>query len=141
MNTATIVAQYLNPPKPGRKTGSVKDADGQYWDIWPDKMAQMQQGGTYQIEYETREYNGKTYCTIKSIVGGQAPAPKANGMNGAAKPANGNGYGGKNDEQIFVMAILKSGIEAGHVTWDRGQIADTIKTLRTIYSETFGGAH
>jgi len=133
MNTATITAQYLNPPKPGRKTGSVKDTDGQYWDVWPDKLAQMQQGGTYQIEYETRDYQGKTYCTIKNIVGGSAPAPKSNGV--AAKPAN--GYG-KNDEQIFVLAILKEGLASKNVNWDRAQITETVNTLRQIYKDTFG---
>jgi hypothetical protein len=79
MNTKTVKVKYVNQPKEGRKTGSIKTADGEYFDVWPDQLPKFKQGSSYEVEYASREYNGKTYHTVKSIVNGANGAAGGNG--------------------------------------------------------------
>lgn len=51
MPTATITVEYVNQPKPGKKMGSIKGSDGQYYGVWPNDLNQFRQGETVTIEY------------------------------------------------------------------------------------------
>jgi hypothetical protein len=70
MSKKTVKVQYVNPPKEGRKTGSIKTAEGEYFDVFPGMLPEFKQGGSYEIEYASRDYNGKTYHSVKSILNG-----------------------------------------------------------------------
>lgn len=84
MNKTRIKIQYVNQPKEGRKTGSIKTVDGAYYDVWPDKLAGLLPGAEYDIETTSREFNGKTYITATKLT-------KVNGDNGHSA-SNGNGH-------------------------------------------------
>jgi len=65
MADITITAAEVRQPAQGKKTGVVKDQSGKSWLVWPDKLALIQQGGTYRItDYKTSEFRGTTYYTI-----------------------------------------------------------------------------
>ena len=40
MNKYAQIA-YVNPPKPGKKMGSIKTADGEFYNVWPDKLHRL----------------------------------------------------------------------------------------------------
>lgn len=51
--TGTLTVQYINPPKEGRKMGSVKDMQGNYWAVWPDALETLKPGQTITVDYHT----------------------------------------------------------------------------------------
>ena len=84
MQTATIQVAYVNPPKPGKKQGSVKDAEGNIYGVWPDKLHLFEPGNVYTIEYTSRDFNGQQYHDFKKMVEAQAKP------NGYAAATNGH---------------------------------------------------
>ena len=99
--TATITVQYANGPKGNAKSGSVKDTNGGYWGIPADKLSfwEGMKGKTVAVQYEEREYNGRTYKNIK-------------GCMGAAQPAA-NGTSSSNAEDIFVTGVVGRAMGSG----------------------------
>src|SRR6188768_1077779 len=95
--TATIEVEYVNPPKEGKKKGSIKTKDGEYYGVWPDKLHLYAPGNTYTIQYESSEFKGKTYKDVKRIV--DAPATTA------AKHAT-NGNGSTKSREMFAMGFV-----------------------------------
>ena len=55
-----IQVAETHPPKTGKKLGTIKTASGESFGIWPDKLAALQVGGRYQIEFDENEFNGRT---------------------------------------------------------------------------------
>jgi hypothetical protein len=86
MTTERVTVQYINEPKPGRKTGSIKTTDGRYFDVWPNLLPQFQKGKSYEIETESREYNSKTYVTAKRIISNGAGSGPSNGSSDQPAP-------------------------------------------------------
>lgn len=77
MQTAEITVAYVNPPKPGKKSGSVKSTDGvSYWGP-PAALAQYDVGETYMIQYETNEAGFNNLVTAKSHTPKQGMDPQA----------------------------------------------------------------
>jgi hypothetical protein len=91
MPVATITPQWINAPKPGAKSGSIKDVNGEYWGVRPDDLSQFTSGVPAEVEYTEREYQGRVYKNIQRLKNphsqgahpGPAPAPK---------PQNGVGF-------------------------------------------------
>lgn len=67
MPTETIDIAYVNQPGPGKKLGSLKDTKGEIWGIPPALLGLVSPGSTYEIFYEDREWQGRTYHTVKNI--------------------------------------------------------------------------
>lgn len=51
MPVATITCQYINEPKPGKKSGSIKTAELGYISVWADKLPYFEKGQRYTVEY------------------------------------------------------------------------------------------
>jgi len=83
----SITVERVYQPREGKKYGSVKDTTGKFWDVWYQSLPDFTAGGTYIInEAASREYDGKTYWTIKKyqkVVSSSAPK-----TNGAAAPSH-----------------------------------------------------
>ena len=77
MPTATIEVKYVNEPSEGKKTGSIKGANGELYGVFPEMLPNFTTGKVYEVEYGEREFKGKMYRTIKRIMPRQfgAPAP------------------------------------------------------------------
>lgn len=112
MPTATIVPAYVNPVKPGKKLGSVKDrATGAYYGVPPQMLGQFSVGGTYNIEFTEREFNGATYRTVTKVQQ-QAAAPASSGG------AGGNTYRETSNidaKRMWMTACVRAGIQSGQV--------------------------
>lgn len=82
-----IIPEFVNPPKEGARSGSIKATDGRYYGFeakkWP--TASWEKGVTYDVEVKSREYNGKTYWDITERHG-KASAPAASSGGSAPPP-------------------------------------------------------
>lgn len=148
MQTATIQVRYVNPPKTPKGPGSVKDANGTYWKVWKDDLAKFQEGGTYQVGFETEQYQGKDQYTVKAVSPAgaqqatqQVPQPSPTPA-GTPSPApighNRNGTDAATAERIFVCGIVNQGIAAGQVKVAATDIAMAVNAARDAYRLTFG---
>jgi hypothetical protein len=103
MPEVEIEVAYVNQPGPGRKRGSVKSANGQYYGVDPGMLGLFQQGGRYKIFYEDNEFKGKIYSVVKTVSPLAAPTPSTGGKSA------------ERDEQIWVNSMLQRAIELGKV--------------------------
>lgn len=138
----TITVAYVNPPKEGKRNGSIKTVEGAYYDCPPALLGMFAKGGTYNVNTTSREWQGRTFHTIASLEAQPtapdqaarrfAPDPKPNG-NGAYLDAE-----RKKQEQIFVQGILQAYIKAGLVQLNPTQITHAISMLQSVWGESFG---
>ena len=143
MPTATITAEYVNPPK-GKGPGNIKDSTGRYYKVWRESkvpgtptLSQFEVGKTYDIEYkDDGEYNGKPQYMITAIKSTSATtSTNGNGANGHdASAAYRNGNGGSTDDSIKWQCMLKVAalIYAGA---GADAVDKVIATARFIYHE------
>ncbi len=140
MPTETITVAGIWPPKEGRRTGSLKTTTGDWFDVWPDKIPQFSKGGTYVIEYTTKESNGRVYKTVKAIVG----APGGSGqVQGGAAPRGGS-YTRQDDpavaERIYCCGIVNAAAAAlaskGLLTAEA--LVQITNAARLAWRRTFG---
>jgi hypothetical protein len=87
-----ITVASIEWPKPGKKIGAVIDSTGKRWGVWPDKLPIFQQFATYEITYESNDFKGQTYYTIKTatLIGGngmQQPSTQRQSLHPATAPA------------------------------------------------------
>ena len=122
-----------HPPKVGKKVATVVAADGEKYEIWPEKLAGLHVGARYDVDVDEREYQGRT---IKKIT-------KATPANGAAKPAGSGSTAHAlvtNGEPEFVARVLAALILKGEVLNNKRQLFDATQMLRGLWGATFGGA-
>lgn len=138
MSKATIEVAYINAPGEGKKQATIKSKDGKVFGIWADKIQDYEAGKTYEIEFTSRDWQGKQYHTIKSatLVNG------ANGNSGAAPavvndPSKDRGarierQAARRDAITFLVAKGKSfGVEEVFALTDKF-VADIIENAGTI---------
>lgn len=130
MNTETVTVQYVNAPKPGKKMGSIKTADGRYIGCWPDKLVRFQQGGTYTIKTETQG----DFTKVVDVVGNDAPTQQqAPQQRSVGRPTD-----DATAERIYVCGVVNAAISSGlEVT--TGTLVGITNAAREAYRQTFGG--
>lgn len=84
MNDLVITVAAKRAPAASNRSGTIKDTTGKFWDVWQPLYDQMVEGQTYRVnKYAQREYNLKTYYTIKDVTniqtGGSQPVNYAQG--------------------------------------------------------------
>lgn len=126
--TATIAVKYVNPPKAQGKSGTVKDANDQLWGYWPDRLPEIagKVGQTINVEYSTREYQGKTYKTISKIL---ADAPQTNG---AEHKPNGSPSHTKSVE-MAVMGIIGRTFQGTGTIPPENELTDMLRRVRRAW--------
>ena len=100
MPTAEITVQYLNNPKPGKKMGSVKSSEGDYYNCPPQMLHIFKVGEVCKVEFTERpKEGGGSWKTLVTKLGGalspKGPVP----MRAMTNP--------KDSQQIFMTALLK----------------------------------
>ena len=110
-------------------------AGGQKFGIWPEKLAGLQVGASYDVDVADREYNGRTICKITKATPATAPAA----TNGNAVPSASTATTG--DECLFVGTVLAALIGAGEVKNDKAQLYTTTKMLRGLWGATIWRRH
>lgn len=144
MPKATIEVQYVNEPQEGRKSGSVKDATGTYYYVWPDMLPKFEIGKTYEIMFEdsVSKSNGRTYHTVKTVTPVNGATNGAGASWGKSKPSTGNGTyretSARDAERMFVCSILNASIQAGKVEFNGAELKRAVIGLRSVWAETFG---
>lgn len=87
----TIQVKFTNPPKQTGWSGSVKTADGRLFGVKEDQLSKFLPDHEYEVEYKTRDHNGRTY---HDIIGGPiGEGAAATNGNGHATPAPATGSG------------------------------------------------
>lgn len=120
--TAEIEVRFVNPPKAGKKQATIKAADGAVYGVWPDKVGLFQPGRRYQIEYQERPFNGRTYRTItKCRAHGHATA--------AAAPSAGGG-------DSLVATVLGAAIQSKAVEFTEEGISRALGIIRAAVKRT-----
>lgn len=149
-----VVAQITPPPGPN-KPGRIKDTAGNNFGIWPDKMANVREGETYDVEFIQ---NG-AYRNIRSIRVATPPAPaprqftaqhqpQARSLSSAAtQPSdssvsrNGQYYrptSPRDAERMMVCSTLNAFIQTGRINCERSHLIEAINELRAAWQMTFG---
>lgn len=135
MHTQTITVQYINPPKQqGGKKGSVKDTEGRYWGVWADKLGQYEQGKSYDILYETTQWQGKDQHTIKSASPrGAGVAPAANGNATPRQPT-----APTDAERMWVCSLMNASIQSKQIPLTPDALTSQTNMFRQVWQDTFG---
>ena len=133
MPVAEITCQFVNPPKPGKRNGSIKSAEGDYYWGSQATIAEFRQGEVVKIEYTTKPKDGGgEWRTIVKKIGGAPPvSPNIPQVRARSNPSD--------SEQIFTTALLKEFIAAGKIELSTAEIIAAVNALRSAYRNTFGG--
>lgn len=140
MPQAVITVTGITPPAPGKKQGRIIDTENQSWNVWGDKLHNYRIGVSYNIGYDTQEFNGHQFNVIKSAeptnrVPPVTAAPQASPQTYSVAP----GFTVK-DEMIFVCGAfnnLMSLPDAWNLT--KEQMADKVEDLMWTFQVTLGG--
>ena len=142
MQKATVTVDFVNPPKDGKKFGSIKTKELGYVSVWPDKLDNFKKGQKYTIQYETTDSG---YHNFKAMAGGDfpdsdlgdtgvapPPLPKPNYQTAPSRPVD------PTPERIFVCGIVNSAVSSGRVELDRDAIIALVNEARSAWRETLG---
>ena len=128
-----ITCQYVNFPKPGKRLGSIKTSEGEFFGVEPSLLRIFQQGEVCVVEYtESPKTGGGVWKNIKRKISSTPTAlqkPPIQYPRARTNPVD--------QEQMFVVGLLKE-----MVTWDHTAIEIVEKTndLRKVWRNTFGGS-
>jgi hypothetical protein len=125
-----IQVAETHPPRPGGKVAYLHAADGQKFEIWPEKLDGVQVGRAYEIEIRERAYDGRTIRSITRITPAAtpavAPAPVSSGSPGTR--LNASPHPG---EAEYVGRVLAGLIAKGEC--DKAQVATATAFLRKVW--------
>lgn len=131
VESAEITVQYVNPPKAGKKWGSIKATDGAYYSGPPAMLDRFRQGETCKIEYTLGGSDGtlkaikqkiETPAALQRLIAAPPRAP--------ANPSDG--------ERMGTMGMVNSFIRSGTVDMQRDSIKNVIKICRDAYNDIWG---
>jgi hypothetical protein len=137
MNAETIHVQYVNPPKPGKKKGTIKTTDGKLFGVWANTLSEFEPNETYAVEYTEEEWRGQSYRTITKATleanrtAGPSPQRSRNSHR-ETSPADA--------ERMFVCSLLKAEIGAGKLSLKTKELIEAIERTRAAWAKTFGSA-
>ena len=122
-----ITCQYVNAPKPGKKMGSIKSSEGEYYYVDPAMLQRFSKGEVCTVEYDaTPKDGGGEWRRIKRKIATSAAPPQAQFRN-ATSP--------KDSVQIFVTACLEQMVSA---TDTQASIIAKGNMLKMAYEHLFG---
>ena len=139
--TTLTIAKIV--PSDGNKSGKIVGTNGESISAYANTLAQMRVGATYEIEYTTREWDGRTFKNLKSFSERpDAPANVAQFVAPAATAPTPHGTYRPSDpvdaERMWVCGLLVALIKTGQVTKDKGDLFHTTNMLRGLWGATFG---
>jgi hypothetical protein len=132
--TTIIEITAIRPPKTGKKVATVVAASGQSFEIWPDKMGGLQEGGRYEVEIKEREWNSRTIRQITKAT----PVAAANGNARTVPISTPSPIPSADAEQAFVARTLAAFIAAGKINLDARELGEATRLLQRLHSHFFG---
>ena len=100
---ATIQVQYVNQPKPGKRTGSIKDANGHYWQVAPPHLQYFSPGQQAEILYDDHG----NYQMVVGMGGQLFPKEPTQPQPGSAVPRNANWPGPQTQHREYTREPIK----------------------------------
>ena len=119
--TAEITVQYVNAPKQGKKFGSIKSSEGDYYGAPPSLLRFFKAGEVCTIEYKD---DGRWKTLVKKI-GTTAAPPLAPPPRQRTDPAD--------TENMFINGWGQKFIEAGKIDLTVTDIAQAVQIIREGY--------
>lgn len=119
----TIIAKYVNPPKPDKKYGSIKTPEGVSYMLPAGMVDAFVQGATYDVPVKQETWGKGDDAKVVNIIAGrpgsagsgvvnQQPAPQA-AASAAPPPMRSARMGDTNDMSIFVTGIVGRAMGSG----------------------------
>lgn len=138
MPILTLTVARIDPPRPnGGKNGKIVGTGGETIYAPPSKTAKFIPGHTYEIDYSTSDWNGKSYNNLESF-------HEVEGAKPSASPSPANGSGGsyrptspQDAERMWTCAIVTALIKAGEVKNDKQQLWAATQMARGVWKHTF----
>ena len=124
----TGIVQYVNEPKPGKKKGSIKLDDGNYYGVWPDKLHLFTKGQRVTFDASESEYQGKTFYNFEGMAQNQPEQPEQ-----PAQPSR----GGTKPEEMFIMSVV--GRSMGSGKFNIHDIPDLAQSAWNAWAMLYGG--
>lgn len=141
MPSTTINVRFINQPKPGQRSGSVRDANGVYYGVPPNMLGMFRENTSYEIFYEESQgRDGRTYYNIKTVnpVGGPPQSSFPGVQNPLPRAASQHSAGPDKSEQIWVQGLVQAAIQAGAVNaGDTSAVIHAGKEMRIAYRAIF----
>jgi hypothetical protein len=130
----TIDVKYLNPAKTGKKFGSVVDTSGARYVVPERLIAQLKAGECFECEIAEKLWGGDLVKVVEHITP-KLPPNGANGISTGRLPP----VSASKDETVFVLALVKSFIEAGRLAdASPDALVKVIEDMRAVYRRTLG---
>jgi hypothetical protein len=127
-----ITVQFVNAPKAGKRLGSIKSSEGEYYGCDPATLGRFSKGEVCTIEYtETPKDGGGTWKNIKRKIS-TSSAPPAPSIRNRTDP--------KDSEQMFVTALLKEALGSGKIEPTGAAIVACGSAFKQAYRQLFGDA-
>lgn len=128
-----ITCQYVNAPKPGKKLGSIKTSEGEFYGVEPSLLGIFSKGEVCIVEYtESPKTGGGVWKNIKRKVSSTPTALQREPVQyprARSNPAD--------SEQIFTTALLK---EVYNKDMTALELVEEINKLRKVWKNTFGAS-
>lgn len=131
--TADIEVKYVNAVKPGKKLGSIKCSDDQFFLVPPSMLALFSPGMKCKVEYTSKVgADGTDWRTITKQIGSNSmtPAVPSNNYRQRNNPAEA--------KAIFVSVIMKEWATKIPVG-DSEALAHAVRAAILAYDMTLGG--
>lgn len=143
-----ITPKYVNEPRNGARSGSIKDEQGQYWGCPPEMLDQFQVGVPVTVDYSTNVAKGKTYYNIEGIANSGTHAPSGLPMTGhghqppprahpqTTYPASNyhpNGEGPEKQENIFICGVVNNAVAHQSYPLDATSLTQLIQVARLAW--------
>lgn len=135
MKTETIQVKFVNPPKAGKKKGSIKDSNDNIYGAFPNILSQFTAGAAYEVTYSEEDWNGATWKTIKSVKK-VADAPAGNGPGPSSSTYRETSS--KDAERMWVTAVVRAGIQGGQIQFNDEALTMAVNDARKAWRNTFG---
>ena len=129
-----ITVQYVNPPKEGKKRGTIKTTDDVIYGVF-DLLDRFAVGCKYTIGYETHEFDAgrgdgpQTYKTIKKVVAGPPPGQALTASRGSPSMTK--------SEEMFVMGVIGRSLQGTGVIPEYKELVRMVRALRSAWTEGF----
>lgn len=126
-----VTVQFVNPVAAGKREGSIKLSDGSYLGVKPDMLSQFQQGGTYDVEWSSRHWNGKEYRTVTKAA--LVSAPTTNGSAGSHGAVS-----DKTAKRIYICGLLNAFAQGGQLQLSEEAIVEATRMCENAWNKTLG---
>jgi hypothetical protein len=104
-----IEVTEIHPPKIGGKVSRIVAADGQQYEIWPDKLDGVAVGQRYEVDIKERQYNERVIKSIQKIMPAASPVA-ANSKRASPSPGEAEFAG-----RTIAALIIKGEISGNHI--------------------------